>query len=743
MFAYSTKTSVQIAALTIGTVLVSTMTGFAQSVDEIIVTAQKREQSLQDVPFSVSANTGARLEEMNVNDLTDLQTVIAGLQSPSTGSPGEGSSMRLRGFGSPPFQLGIEPAVATFIDGVYRSRSGTAVNDLIDIERVEVLKGPQGTLFGKNTTAGVVHVITKRPEIGANDGYIKVSASSYSTYRVEGVTNVSLSETSALRLSANIAEGDGWLENDGPVNDLHDTNRYTFRGQMAFEPSDNLSINLSLDFSEIDENCCATVRYADGPFTGPINGLAAGIGQLAVSPDNFRNYKSVTNDEESNQAEDYGFSAEIVYEMPNGMELTSITSYRDYDLTTIVDGDFTGADILVIDTDIGVETLTQELRLSNEFAVGDRMGNWMAGLYYTDEEITRVRSFIWQPQALLYYPPGFGPTAAGLGLTDDLSQDSTSYSLFANVEIPLSDRFTMTGGVRWNDEEKDGIGAFLQPNNGPLPVVPANFNAKVDEDEVTWSVSAQYDVTDTAMVYANVSTGYKAGGINLAREAALGEATFLPEEVEHLEIGLKSQFADDRVRLNLAIFQDEYENIQNQVLVGQAFIVRNGKGADIEGIEMEAEFAVTENFDLFFTYLDLDTEFVEGTSLGFGDVSGNQLPWAPDQSFSIGWSYAKEMSNGFEFFTGGNYLSRSEYETNAAVDQPLQGDTDLLNARIGVRSADENGWELAAWCRNCTDEEYAEVIFDSPVDFFPGMGAAKEAFVGRPMEVGISLRKDF
>ena len=743
MFAYGFKISVRLSFLTFLAVLLFSTTGEAQSIDEIIVTAQKRQQSLQDVPFSVSANTGERLEEMNVNDLTDLQTVIAGLQSPSTGSPGEGSSMRLRGFGSPPFQLGIEPAVATFVDGVYMSRSGAAVNDLIDIERIEVLKGPQGTLFGKNTTAGVIHVVTKRPEIGANDGYFKVSASSFDTYSVEGVTNISLSDTSALRFSAKIAEGDGWLENDGPLDDLNDTNRYTFRGQMALNPSDKLSVNLSLDFSEIDENCCATVRYADGPFTGPINFFAAGIGQQALSSDNFNNYKAVTNDEESNNAEDLGFSAELVYDMANGMELTSITSYRDYDLATIVDGDFSGADILVIDTEIAIKSLTQELRLSNSFTMGNRTGNWMAGLYYTDEEITRVRSFIWQPQALLYYPPGFGPATAGLGLTDDLSQNSNSYALFANVELPLSDRFTLTGGMRWNDEEKDGSGVFLQPNNGPLPVVPANFSAKIDEDEITWSVSAQYDTSDTTMVYANVSTGYKAGGINLAREAALGEATFNPEEVDHLELGLKSQLANDRLRLNLAVFQDEYENIQNQVLVGQAFIVRNGKGADIDGFEMEAEFAATNNLDLYFTYLNLDTEFVSGTTLGFGDVSGNQLPWAPDSTFSIGWSYAKEMSNGFEFFAGGNYLDRSEYETNSAVDQPLQGDTGLLNAQIGVRSTSETGWEFVAFCRNCTDEEYAEVIFDSPVDFFPGMGAAKEAYVGRPMEVGVSLRKNF
>lgn len=727
---------------------------YAQSVDEIIVTAQKRSQSLQDVPFTVSATTGERLEELGVFDLTDLQTIVPGLQSPSTGAPGEGASFRLRGFGSPPFQLGIEPAVATFVDGAYRSRSGIAVNDLIDIERIEVLKGPQGTVFGKNTTAGVVHVITNKPVYGETSGYGEIGFEENSRYRLKTVYNAPLGDTSAFRIAASYGEGDGWLDNPGPVDDLNDLNRYNIHAQLRSEITDRLTMNVSIDGSNIDENCCATVRYADGPFTedfvapfgtlSGLNTLATAINMPSLSPDNFNSYTAVTNFEESNEADDMGFGLELTYDLGNGRELVSITSIRDYDTTTAVDGDFSGADILVINTDIAVKSKTQEFRLSGESGDSASAVKWMVGLYLTDEKITRIRQFNWQSQAPTFY--ALFPLTVGLGLTDNLRQESESLSVFANVEVPITERLKVTGGVRYNEEEKEGNGVLDQPNLGPLGLMNDTFTAEIDEDKVTWSVSAQYDLGADAMVYVSAAEGYKAGGINLAREAAgrAGDptnATFRPEEVRHYEIGFKSQMFDNRLRLNGAYFDDEFTDIQNQILVGQDFIVLNGKGADISGFEVEAQWAVSDALDLFGGYQDIETEFASGSVLGFAnDVSGKTLPWAPERTFSLGWSYRQALGNGMEIISGGNWLNRSEYQTGASVDQPMQDDTDILNAQIGLGMG---AWEATLWCRNCTDESYAEIIFNSPVDFFPGIGAAKEAFVGRPQEVGVTLRRTF
>ena len=246
--------------------VLSVSVGMAASVssaavlEEVIVTAQKREQSMQDVPFSVSAMTGETLSSRGINTVMDLQNISPSLMSPSSGSPGQGASFRLRGFGSPGFALGIEPAVATFIDGVYRSRSGVAVNDLVDINRVEILKGPQGTLFGKNTTAGVIHVITNRPNLENVEGFIEADYEvEYEGTRLKGMINTPIGEKSALRIAGMWGEGDGWLENKGTPDDANNLDRYNIHAQYLWVPSDDLDINLSVSSGEIDEICCSVV----------------------------------------------------------------------------------------------------------------------------------------------------------------------------------------------------------------------------------------------------------------------------------------------------------------------------------------------------------------------------------------------------------------------------------------------------------------------------------------------------
>ena len=724
---------------------------YAQEVDQIVVTAQKKEQSLQDVPFTVSATTGERLDELRVHDVLDLQAITPGLFTPSSGTPGEGASFRLRGFGSPPFQLGIEPAVATFVDGVYRARSGVSVNDLVDIERVEILKGPQGTLFGKNTTAGVVHLLTKKPVIGETEGFIEGSYEEYARFRARGALNVPLGENVAARITGSWAEGGGWIQNVGPQPDQNDLDRYAIRGQLYFEPTDSMNFRVIVDASSLDENCCATVRLADGPFTGPIGGLASAIGFGVISPPDIEEKVTSVNDVQTNEADEWGISAEGNVGLGENVTLTSITSYRDFENTTLVDGDFTGADLLIIDTDIAVKSFTQELRLAGEWAT-DGLGGpigWMAGFYYTNEEIERLRVFDWQSQVGFYFPPFLAP-APGVGVIDDLEQSASSYALFANLEVPLTERLLFTGGFRYNIERKDGMGVFQAPN--PIVLFPVNpsFDVEVNEEEPTWSTSLQYDWSDNIMTYFQYARGYKAGGINLSREGAgvLGgptDATFLAETVDHFEIGAKTELFENRMRLNLALFYDNYDDLQNQVFTGVSFFTRNGEGAKIKGIELEGEIALFDGFDVIFGGLVLDTEFKDGTDLGNGPIGGTELGWAPDFSANLGWSQRHPLGDtGFDFFSSGSVLFRSEYRANTAPSTPnaLQDSTQIFNAQIGV-GADEGRYELSVWCRNCFDETYSDLIFSSPVDFFPGFGAATETFLGRPRETGVTLRVNF
>ena len=684
---------------------------FAAQLEEVVVTAQKRAQSMQDVPFSVVAVSGETLRNTGVTDLMNLQTISPSLMTPSTGSAGEGASFRLRGFGSPPFQLGIEPAVATFVDDVYRSRSGIAVNDLVDIDRIEVLKGPQGTLFGKNTTAGVVHVITNRPNLEEVEGFIELEyETEYEQTRARGMFNAPVGDRSALRVSAMWGDGDGWLENPGPPDDSNDLNRYNINAQWLFVASDSLDIRLTGYYGNIDEICCSAVVVSE-------------LGDL------------VTHDstEPENNSDDYLYSAEINWDINDAVKLTSITSYQDYELDTLVDGDFIEADFLDIATSIEIEGWTQELRFSGS----TESLEWTVGGFYSDDDIDRERQFIWG--SMIGLTPL--PVVPGVGVVDITSQDNTSWSIFGQATYSITERLAVTAGLRYNDEEKDGSGKFLQPQPGPPGVVNPFFDANVDEDEPTGMFSVQYDWTDDIMTYATYQHGYKAGGINLSREAAgpigePGEPTFTDETVDNYEIGAKMELWDQRLRLNVALFHTEYDDLQNQILVGQFFIVRNGEGAEIDGVEVEGALAITDNLSLNFGAAYLDTSFDDGTDFGMGDVGGQDLPWAPETSASLGWDYVRGLGGSeLELFFAGNFLYKDDYIANSSGDPSFSQDSyETLAATLGVRN---DRWSGSVWCRNCTDEDVAEVQFGNPLFGTP------LAYRNRPLEYGVTVRFSF
>ncbi|MDG1988145.1 MAG: TonB-dependent receptor [Halieaceae bacterium] len=680
--------------------------------EEVIVTAQKREQSMQDVPFSVSALSGSALQNRGVSDIMDLQSISPSIMTPSTGSPGEGASFRIRGFGSPPFQMGIEPAVALFIDDVYRSRSGVAVGDLVDVSRIEILKGPQGTLFGKNTTAGVIHIVTNEPKTEAFEGFVEGSYEKYDRTRLKGMVNIPLSDTSALRISGIWGDGDGYFEPAPGTEKSNDLNRNSINAQALFNPNDDLSIKLAVSSSNIDEICCAPVVYDE-------------LDDL-IGHDSF---------DAIFDASDLMYSATINWSINEKLTLTSISAYQDYEMETTVDGDFIEAPILTIDTEIELSAFTQEIRLTGETDIL----TWTIGAFYSDEEIDRLRSFIWGP--VIEFTPLGGFLDPGLGVTDDLYQNGESWAIFGQASFSISDTMTLTTGLRFNNEEKDGGGDLYQFQFGPPGVVNPFFRATIDESDTTGVVSLQNDFSDSVMGYFTYQHGYKAGGINLAREAAgnigqPGEPTFESEGAKNLELGIKSEIMDGALRVNAAYFKTEYDDLQNQTLVGQSFIVRNGKGAEINGFELEGLLALTDNFSVNFGALFLDTEFEEGTDLGTGNIGGSDLPFAPDSSIAIGWEYFTPLSqSSLELFTNGNFLSKSSYM--AGTDgNPLetQGSHKILNAQVGIRSED---WSAMLWCRNCTDEIVAEIRFNNPLLGVP------LAFPNRPREFGVTVRYNF
>ena len=740
--------------------LVSTVSGAQAVLEEVVVTAQKREQSIQDVPISITAISGESLQANSVQDVYDLRATVPALEVRGVDPPSQGAAFAIRGLGSSVFNMGFEPTVGTFIDGVYISRSGlVASSDLLDLDRVEVLKGPQGTLFGKNTTGGVVHFITNKPSFDEVEGSAEVTYQEYDQVRVRGVINVPVQDNFAARIAASWHNGDGYLDNANGE-DINDRDRFTIRGQLLFEPNDDLSIRVIADYSEVDENCCWPVRNTNNPLNPIFNApLAAAIGSNVIDPPDVDNLRVAANGDLIFDAEDFGISGEINWQMGD-ITVTSITAYRDYQDLNTKDNDFTGVDILTnTDTLPEVSIVSEELRIagvSEDIGIGQSL-DWVVGFYYANEKVQRTREFVWGPQitSFPFFAPGLFGNIPGRAFYDEFSQEVDTIAGFGHITIDLNDKLSLTGGVRYTNDDKNAshrgqTGNPMAPfNNLPLAVVH-DFDAKREDSEATGTASIQYQVTDDVMGFFTYSRGYKSGGISLNRDAAgnalgfghpvfgcppggtpvpaspfcafpPGDPTFDPEFADHYEIGFKSTLFNNRMRLNASLWKTEFAGLQLQTLRPDgSFQVVNVSGATSQGIEADVNIAATDYLDVFFSVQFLDADFDDNTpalSPGLPPMGGEDLPFASDITGNLGANLSLPIGDsGWNFFLNGNLFFRSEYFSFTEPDPArTQKSHELLSLRGGVNSPDGK-WELAVWCRNCTDERYKYSDFAIPFD---------------------------
>ncbi|MEO0576440.1 MAG: TonB-dependent receptor, partial [Pseudomonadota bacterium] len=441
--------------------------------EEIVVTAAKREQTLQEVPIAVSVTDADTIQKSQILDILDLQTVVPSLRITQLQSSAN-TNFIIRGFGNGANNPGIEPSVGVFIDGVYRSRSAGALSDLPNLQRVEVLRGPQSTLFGKNASAGVISVVTQEPQFEFG-GSAELVIGNYGQVVAKGDITGPLSDNVAFSLSASSNQRDGYFENVIDGTNTNERSRYGMRGQLLFEPSEAFSLRIIADYDEIDEDCCGTGNLFDGPTGNAVRALG---GQIA-SNDPFA-YDAFINFPSTNEIENSGISAQADFTFGN-YDLTSITSFRNQSAITDADSDFTSADILGRNAaDQDIDTITQELRLTTSF--GDNV-DFLVGLFYFDEEVqfdtdiqfgADFRGFAdllaGGPGAVTGLEPVFGiPTgtffADGAGAQEFTGQDDTAISLFTSVDWYVSDRATLTLGLNYTQVEKD---AFIRQNNSDV-----------------------------------------------------------------------------------------------------------------------------------------------------------------------------------------------------------------------------------------------------------------------------------
>lgn len=438
-----------------------------RTMQTVTITATKREQTLQDVPIAVSVVDEATIERAAIVDLNDLQSIIPSLRVGQLQSSAN-TNFIIRGFGNGANNAGIEPSVGVFIDGVYRSRSAAQISDLPNIERVEVLRGPQSTLFGKNASAGVISVVTKKPQFELG-GVVDATLSNENGYRANGYVTGPLAENLAGAVGVTYNKRDGYVEDVGTGTKTNERNRWGIRGDLLFEPNVNTTFRLMADYDNIDELCCAAANVVNGP-TGAI---VQAIGGTIIAEDPF-GYRVAYNLPSTNKVDNGGVSLQGDFDF-SGMRLTSITSYRISNLETNQDSDFTGADLLGENSNkTDIDTFTQELRLTS--TNGDRL-DWMLGAFYFDETVEIENALLYgtdyrayanalsgggmtMVEAALGLPVGTTFGQAGQGFRDEAGQDNTAWSLFGTVDYRLTDRLTATVGLNYTEDKKDAYNAI-------------------------------------------------------------------------------------------------------------------------------------------------------------------------------------------------------------------------------------------------------------------------------------------
>ncbi len=447
----------------------STATG-----NEIVVTATKREQTLQDVPVAVSVTTGETIERAQIRDIRDLSSVVPSLRVNQLQSSAN-TNFYIRGFGNGANNAGIEPSVGLFVDGVYRSRSASMIGDLPDVQRVEVLRGPQSTLFGKNASAGVISMTTRKPrfEFGGN---VEASYGNFNSFIVKGVVTGPISDTIAASIGGGYNRRDGFVKDGNTGSDINERNRWFVRGQLLFEPSNDLSVRIIGDYGKIDEICCSVMNLRRSAASSVI--LALG-GKLSDPANPFADI-TYNNIDSTNEIENWGLSGQIDYSM-GFLKFTSITAFRRTGAVTNQDSDFSSADLLGRNfQDLNVDTFTQELRLNTDW---DGPVNVMLGGFYFNEKIDQSNQLFWGTQARSYADQlirgatgnalnvvtlenTFGalegqPTkyqnrffATGTGLSESYKLKDEAYSIFGQVDFEITDGLTLTGGANYTHDSK-------------------------------------------------------------------------------------------------------------------------------------------------------------------------------------------------------------------------------------------------------------------------------------------------
>jgi len=717
--------------------------------EEIVVSARKRDEYAQNIPVSMVALSATDLEARSVASFKDLGTIAPNLEI-NGGIPNGGGSaaqMYIRGVGQDDYAFPNEPGVGLYVDDVYIARSAGGDFGLMDIERIEILRGPQGTLYGRNTIGGAVKVVTQKPdgEFGANAG---VTVGSYNRRDMQASVKFGLSEAWAASVAVASRDRDG-LGSNFRGQDLGSTKQRMARAALRYQPTEAVDVLLRADYLHQRQPGPAgsMVYFQEVPGVTDvlINGLLAPqtSAELGLQPpyDQYGPayvktiaacgecvYQSGGNEETRDWAENWGTSLTAEWDMGE-VQFKSITAYRHSDIDVRRDSEHTPFKLVRVDNPETSSTLTQEFQLTGESF--NQHLKWVVGLFGVRDE----------GDGTLYAPllSGlYGAVGADLTAFITADYDGTSYAAFGEGVWSFTDRVAVTVGARVTHDKKDYTYSMMRPESGQVPLPPT-------KQSETWTeflpkVGFEFQQTPEVLWFGNVSRGYKAGGYNARALSGFPPVAYDPEFITQYELGVKSRLADNRLQINAAIFQSDYEDIQLLAVVDLGggnveTTIENAAKATIRGAELEITALPVNDLRLSLGvgYLDAEYDSVGQSAQQAGIVRDNQLSNVPEWSLNAAIEYTIALATAGELRFRVDSSYRDHQFRDAKNNLPLQADShSLTNARVSYFS-DDGAWEFSAFGTNLTDKLYltngVEVL---------GIGYI-EAFYNRPREWGVSV----
>jgi len=760
----------------------STQSSPKKGLEEIVVTARHREENLQTIPVAASVVDGLTLDSSHTVNTQQLTQFVPSLYYNSANP--RNTAYTVRGLGSNTLSIsaandGIEPGVGFYVDQVYHGRPATAAFDFTDIERVEVLRGPQGTLFGKNTTAGAIHVISREPTFDLESN-AELSLGDYDYMQAKGTVSGPLGAKIAGRFSAQDTQRDGLITNVRTGEKLNELDNYAVRGQLLVVPNDRLRIRMIYDVTDLDSSCCTQTYLRVGQSlrsaARQYPALAAGLGYAPPSANVYDRLSDIDAPLHVN-TQDGGFAVIAAWDFGT-TALTSISAWRYWDWDVANDRDYTGIPIqLVQRIPSRQDQYSQELRLSS---TGTGRFNYVAGLYWFSQEISGTPISTYGPEAaywLLSQANFTVPIPRNLldGYTQLGSSDfkMSSYAPFGEVNYAFTDRLTGTLGLRYTHEDKDGVYATQVSGGLDLTGLPAATAAELTRAKLSifrpqsytahdgggnWSGRANiaYRFTDDLFGYVSYSHGYKSGGLNMSglaldaqNQPTIATAVIKDERNATIEIGLKSTLRDGRATLNLAAYHTVVDDYQANVVSNiETAAIRsypsNIPEVRVQGLEADFTTLVIESFTLRFSLAYADGENtdypagpcpleVQTAATVACNLTGTPLAGLSKWSGSLGLQYRKRMGRGdFTVHTDTNRRGGYNSDTSASRYTFIDGFT-VTNLGVSYRFA--RGWQVEAFARNAFDEKYITALTIQTGNSGLILGQA-----GEPRTVGVAFR---